>query len=346
MAANEGKRKRRINPALLWGGIGFVVVFLGVAVALWYLSQNGFDDRMAGMEQLVETYREEEPGAEPAAGEGERTYRVQEGDNLWSIARQGNLVDEPWEWRTIMVQNKDKIDYAFLAEESGQWKVLIETGEELRVRAQPPVETSGPVKKKFAVQLMTVPARRLPEALGIVKTLLSDGDYGYLYRIEEDGEPAYRVRVGFFETQQEADSAARAIVARYSEMPQYPRDYWVVVPSDRELRGDLLDFGAQRTRPWVIELPQRGTHGEALEELRQAAGLGEFVYIAQGRGGHAARFVYRTRIGFFETAEQADEVLQEHRERWPQLSRARIVELKNFAETLPGQRFKTRAPSS
>ena len=113
-----------------------------------------------------------------------------------------------------------------------------------------------------------------------------------------------------------------------------------MVPSDRELRGELLDFGAQRAKPWVIELPMRGTQGEALEEMKAATGLGEFVYIAQGRGNNMARWVYRTRIGFFETREAAEAVMSGNRDKLPQLADAQVIERVNFNETLPGQNFR------
>jgi hypothetical protein len=346
----DPKKGRR---ALIWGGLGLVVVFLGLVASLWYLSRERAVKETAlqppAPEPAPTAERPAPPPAAPAApaapvAPGERTYRVKEGENLWAIAREGVLVDNPWEWRTIMVQNKDKIDYAFVSEESGEWKVLVESGEELTVRARPPAAQEGAIKKKFAIQLMTLPAKQMGKALDLVKTLLRDGYYGYLYRIEDQGRVAYRIRVGFFETDQQANEVAQQILAKYQERPDSPRQYWVMVPSDRELRGELLDFGAQRAKPWVIELPMLGTQGEALEEMRSASGLGDFVYIAQGRGNNNARFVYRTRIGFFQSAQEAETVMARHKDRLPQLAEGRVVELSNFNEILPGQNFRLRKP--
>jgi hypothetical protein len=327
----------------MWGGLGLVALFVGVLAALWFLSKG----RVAE-EELVQAPRPAAPAERPAAPAeaekakpvepGERAYTVQEGENLWAIARKGVLVDDPFEWRTIMVQNKDKIDYAFVSEETGEWKVLVESGEELRVKAHPPMETAGPVTKKFAIQLMTVPEKQMAKALDVVKSLLADGYYGYLYRIEDQGKVAFRVRVGFFETEQNAREIAGNILAKYQG--RLPQQYWVMIPSDRELRGELLEFGAQRSKPFVLEMPLHGTHGEALDELKAASGIGDFVYIAQGRGNNFSRYVYRTRIGFFETKQQAEAFRDQNQDKLPKLSQAQAVELKNFEETLPGQHFK------
>jgi hypothetical protein len=335
----------------MWGGLGLIVLFIGVLASLWFLSKGRVSEEATQARRGPGSAAQ--PGAPPSeeegkegkpAGPGERTYRVQEGDNLWAIARKGVLVDDPFEWRTIMVQNKDKIDYAFVSEETGEWKVLVESGEELRVKAHPPLASTGPVAKKYAIQLMTVPEKQMRKALDMVKGLLSEGYYGYLYRIEDQGKTAFRVRVGFFETEPQAKEIAGQILAKFQG--KVPQQYWVMIPSDRELRGELLEFGAQRAKPWVIELPVRGTHGEALDEMRAATGIADFAYIAQGRGNNFSRYVYRTRIGFFETAQQAEAARSQHQDKLPQLSNAQVVELKNFEETLPGQNFKLNGKKS
>ena len=346
----ETPKKRGKGRGLMWGLLALLVLFLGVGASLWYLSRG----RMGGEGGIIpgisflrpEAERPGEAPGEVPAGPGERSYRVQEGENLWHIAKKGVLVEDPWEWRTILVQNKDKIDYAFVSEESGEWKVLVESGEELRVKARPPAPAEGAVKKKYAIQLMTVPAKQMRRALDMVKNLLADGFYGYVYRIEDQGKVAYRVRVGFYDTDKQADEIAREILAKYQSKPDYPKQYWVMVPSDRELRGELLDFGAQRAKPWVIELPMRGTQSEALEELKAASGVADFVYIAQGRGNNMSRWVYRTRIGFFQTKEEAEAVMTQHKDKLPQLADGRVVERTNFNETLPGQNFRLGKPKS
>jgi hypothetical protein len=343
------KKGGGVPRAVIWGGLGLIVLFVGVFASLWFLSKG----RPAHEE--AQTPRAPAAGVQPPsapsdgketkpAGPGERTYRVKEGENLWAIARKGVLVDDPFEWRTIMVQNKDKIDYAFVSEETGEWKVLVESGEELRVKAHPPVASSEPVTKKYAIQLITVPEKQMPKALDLVKGLLSEGYYGYLYRIEDQGKAAFRVRVGFFETEAQAKEIAGQILAKFQG--KLPQQYWVMIPSDRELRGELLEFGAQRAKPWVIELPVHGTHGEALEEMKAATGIGDFAYIAQGRGNGFSRYVYRTRIGFFATAQQAETARAQHQDKLPQMSQAQVVELKNFEETLPGQNFKLKGKKS
>ncbi|MBT4088594.1 MAG: hypothetical protein HOE30_08890, partial [Deltaproteobacteria bacterium] len=43
--------------------------------------------------------------------EAEKSYIVQEGDNLWKIAKKKDFLGDPWKWKTILIQNKCKINY-------------------------------------------------------------------------------------------------------------------------------------------------------------------------------------------------------------------------------------------
>lgn len=277
----------------------------------------------------------------PAPGE-EHTYTVKPGENLWKIAKEGTLVSSPWEWRTILVQNKDKIQYAFLSEEDGGWKVILDEGQQLKVKggvsaALP--DGQGKVGPQYAVQLLTVPEDRMERGMRIVRLLITDGYFAYLYRHEEQGKRFFRIRVGFYGTEDEAKQAGQALIARYGKLF---REYWAMRPSDEELKGQHLDFGVQQSRPWVVELPQRDSHHDALEDLRKVVGASEFAYISQKRDGTAspAHYIYRTRIGFFASEEDARTFVAAHKGSAPLLSDGRPVRVDNFLEAFPGQNIK------
>ncbi len=326
--------KLRIPPSVVWGGIGVLIVLLGAGSALYYYGRtqdNGFSFRKIRLPFLTK--------------KDVRTYTVQDGDNLWAIARKGELVESPWQWRDIVVQNKDKIDYTFVAQDSGHWKVLLEKGQTLSVTARPPPDPDAPVKKKFALQLLSAPEPNLNRALKIVRMMLGDGYYAYLYRIEVKGEQVYRVRVGFFETKALAEKAGKQIHARYAGKKIFPDKYMVFLPSFREMRGERLYYGVQKTRPWVIEFPHRETHAKALDDLKAVSQVSEFAYISQRKDPLSGLFLYRTRVGFFASADNAKELIkQQGKGKGTLWSQARVTSLQKFSEALPGQRVKVAAP--
>ena len=339
------EKKRGKSRLLLWIILASVVVVAGavVAVVLFGPADTPFiGEQVAGLRSLVGSpipqFGEVEPGV--PIPPGQRVHEVQEGETLWSIAKQSGLVSSPWEWRTILAQNRDKFDYALVTVATGEWKVLMESGQVLAVSDEPPPAPAGPVIKKYAVQLLTVSADQRQRAHDIVQRLLGEDVYAFMYLSEENGGPAYRVRAGFYETEDEAQAAADPIGARHAAAGTFPDEPWVTVSSDRELRGELFDFGAQRTSPWVIELPRRATHADAMADLRRAGDIGGFAHIAQKPGRSTSRFIYSLRIGFFTTYSAAQALLEENREGLPVLRDAQVIALKRFAELLPGQRFK------
>ncbi|MCZ6626898.1 MAG: SPOR domain-containing protein [SAR324 cluster bacterium] len=340
------ENKRRIPSVLLWGGIGVLILLLGAGSALFYFSRSQGDLGGFSLSTFsLPFFTKEEPTAPELEKPEARTYTVQEGDNLWAIAKKGELVDSPWQWRDIVVQNKDKIDYAFVSQETGDWKVLVAKGQTLSVTPEPPPDPDAPVKKKFALQLLATPEPNLNRALNIVKLLLSDGYYAYLYRIEVKGQQVYRIRVGFFETKKLAEEAGKQIHSRYAKKKIFPDEFMVFLPSFREMRGERLDFGVQKSRPRVIEFPHRETHARALEDLKAVSPASEFAYISQRKDPLSGLFLYRTRVGFFATAELAKQLILTQGENGEKLwHRARVTSLKTFKESLPGQRIKVAEP--
>jgi hypothetical protein len=194
--------------------------------------------------------------------------------------------------------------------------------------------------------MLTVPDTRLERAMRIVHQLIADGHFAYLYRKEADGKRFYRIRVGFYPTPEYAMQAGESILAKYAAQKVF-KEYWVMRPSDLELQGGHLDYGMQEARPWVVELPQRDSHHDALEDLRKVASASEFAYIAQKRDGSStpARYIYRTRIGFFASEGQAKDFIAAHKGTADVLSQGEPVRVKNLQEALPGQNMRLGKPA-
>ena len=156
------------------------------------------------------------------------------------------------------------------------------------------------------------------------------------------------MRVGFFENKGAAQRAGTEIHERYREKKIFRSDFMVFLPSFREMRGEGLEFGVQKTRPWVIEFPKRGTHQRALEDLKRVSPAAEFAYIAQKHDKLSGVYVYRTRVGYFSTQDDAMATIRSQAKNgadalkgkgglWDQ---AIVVSLEGFKETLPGQNVK------
>lgn len=339
---------RKISFTLLWVVISALLLVVGAASALVVIDPSlvslitgGGPPRAA----VAPAPQPPPPAAVEPATPGARSYRVREGENLWAIARKSGLVDSPWEWRTIVNQNRSQIDYAFIAENSGDWKVIVEKGRRLTVGPEPPRAAVGPVRKKFALQLISVPAARRDRAVEIVQALLNGGTFAYFYGAEVAGQAVYRVRAGFFENRRAAQAAGDRIREQARKEPLLPRHSFVVVPSDRELRGDLFEFGIQRTKPWVLEFPARETHREAVTALKQIAAPETFPYIAQKRDGKTGEFSYHVRVGYFRSRALADAFRAGHQAQ-REWHAARAVSLNGFSEALPGQNMKMKPPRS
>lgn len=354
-------KKRRLPVTLLWGLLGLVILLAGVASALYYMNEeqtaeNSFlrvtQDFVAKGRQTLEKGKslfddtiqrglseddkpmDEERGSrlEP---DGSRSYTVKAGENLWAIARESNLVDNPWEWRTILLQNADKIDYAFISEESGSWMVMMAEGQELTVREEERLAEPPPEGRKFAFQLASMAERQLNRAVQVVRILMRDGYYAYLYPFEQDSQIWYRIRSGFYDSKAKAKAVGEAVRERYTKQNYFPDPLWIVEPTSEELSGSDLVFGAQLINPWVAELADRDSHREALADLREVTGAGEFAYILQSRNPITRRFIYKVRIGFYNSEARTQEVLADKTDEvW---KGAKAIKIDQFEETLPGQ---------
>ncbi|MGK0289166.1 MAG: hypothetical protein ACI86H_000596, partial [bacterium] len=283
------------------------------------------------------------------------SYIVEKGDNLWSIAKKAKNIRNPWRWKTILIQNKDKIDYTIVSADTGKWKVIIDAGRRLKIKSidDKKKNISGQYeRKKFALQLMSLQLNKLDQAVDIVKFLIRDGYYAYLYRTKtkiktkrsKKGHYFYRIRTGFFATANEARSVGEEIYKRYKKKRIFPANFWPVLPSYSEISGELIDFGIQRSRPWVIQISNTSNRKTAIANLREITPFANFSYISQKKNRKAKGYSYRTRIGFFEKSAQAKLMLRKIQKTTKKFSNARIVEVLNIMESAPGQKTGTAFP--
>lgn len=308
-----------------------------------------------GQASQPETTPEAEPIEESIADEGERSFIVEEGDSLWKIAQRKDVLGDPRKWKTILIQNREKINYTIFSEETGQWKAMVDAGKRLVFRPKETDKTETSFdrtrKKRFAVQLMSLNTDQLEQAVDIVKMLITDGYHAYLYRTRDKIKPPsaskaqyfYRIRVGFFETKEEALVVGEEIAHRYEDRRIFPMDYWAVLPSYRELNGELIDFGIQRNKPYIIQLGVKNTREQAIEDLKDISSIVDFAYISQKQTPEGG-YLYRLRVGFFETEREANQVLSKIQSSTGNRNYdAQVLEIRHVMETAPGQ--QTGEPS-
>ena len=359
-AAAKGKAKKKSSSTMLWGLLGLVILTAGVLSALYYMNKDRIEsdsrlkvikDFVARVDKTIEsgkstlqTTLDKGKGAVgtptggmqlPRGTDSGRTYVVKPGENLWAIARESGLVENPWQWRTILRQNRDKIEWVFINDEEQDWKIMIAEGQMLTVDPNGQPEVQATKERKYAFQLTSMAEGAARRAEFIVRVLMRDGYYAYVYRAQEKGKVLYRVRSGFYDSEAKAKAVGAEIRERYAKEGYFPAEPWVIQPNEAERRGEGMVFGAQLVHPWVVELRDRETHADATKDLRAVSNQGDFAYIWQARHPDSGRFVYRVRVGFFATEDGAKAMAAQHQgDLW---AGAHPVKVDKFEETLPGQ---------
>ncbi|MEE8433817.1 MAG: SPOR domain-containing protein [bacterium] len=370
------KKKRSRAAVILWSFTGVLVLLLGGVALMFFQFPEILEDILgktlvqdirdripvpalqddAGSEQNIEKEtaaadRKERKARRGDQGDrdgpdilGERSHQVKPGESLWGIAKMGELVDNAWEWRTILLQNADKIDYAFISAEDisegkGAWMVMLPAGLELTVTQPLVSEYSGKMKgRKWIFQLAAVSEARVNKAISVVRILMRDGYYANLERFEQGDKVWYRIRSGFYDSEEAASETAEEIRERYLEENLFPHTPLIFRASSEERSGRGMVFGAQLANPWVIELARRDSHREALRDLHRVKGSGKLAYIWQTLDAPDGPYVYQVRIGFFGSEEEASDVFAGKNEGfWED---ARSIRIESLVESLPGQPHK------
>ncbi|MGK5093480.1 SPOR domain-containing protein [Deltaproteobacteria bacterium TL4] len=243
---------------------------------------------------------------------------LETGERFWDIIpfKEHKGLDYP-HWQTILIENQTKLDFTiFPKNPASKWDLLWE-GKKLKI--QFPEEKSDQKdilsrKKqgKYSVQMASIEEDRFSVAVGLTQKLIHDGYYAYLIKTETQYQKKYwyRVRVGFFKTTDEAQTIGQEIYYRYKDETDFPQNYWAVLPSSQELSKELIDLRAPINKPWVLELPYYSSAQNAIKDLPLFSAKTDFAYISQRWNTETKQVEYRTRIGFFETDEEAKKKLK------------------------------------
>ena len=237
-------------------------------------------------------------------------------------------------WHTIMVQNRHKIDYTITPFSPREWHLVRSKNS---IKVQFPYEMSGvkdilarKKRGKFSIQLISIEHDRFPHAVSLLKRLLHQGYYAYLQRTETEFENKYwfRVRVGFFKNLEDTRAAGNKIMQKFQEEELFSSKYWPVQPGPQELSRPVIDLRQPLNKPWVIQLPLYESHADVLKDLADLSTQTDFSYISQKlQSDSSDEQVYRIRIGFFETKQEAKRTVYGIKKKLPQFKKLKLIRL-------------------
>lgn len=239
-----------------------------------------------------------------------RPLLVESENNPWNLL-DGTNPPSADAWKPSLVQDQYLVYYSGISTTKSSWylteknqKMMIEFHHKNRESTDLLARTQ---KTKYAVQLLSLEEVYLPLALGMVERLIGDGYYAYLYRTEDKtlSQDWYRIRVGFFNSSDEAETIGKEIVQRYQSIGLLSGDLWPVTASAKETSGEIIHLRTQRDHPWMIQMPAYSSSVAALRDIASLLPLADFAYLSEKQGS------YRFRMGLFGTQEEAQAKLKE-----------------------------------
>lgn len=258
---------------------------------------------------------------------------VETGESYWEVSAPGTNGISDTVWHTIFIQNKSKYDYTVKPKGRTNWDIVKE-GRKIKAifqseQAKAKDILSRKKQGKYAIQMASLEEENFLKAVDILRMLINDGYYAYIYKTEKKykGKYWYRIRVGFFKTAEEAQSLGQEIYFRYRDQKIFPDNFWAVMPTSRELSKELIDLRQPINKPWMVELPHYLLKKQAIGDLPIFSSRTDFVHISQKMNPETGQVIYRTRIGFFETEAEAQNKLKRLSRANPIFSKARVVQL-------------------
>ncbi|MDX2470088.1 MAG: hypothetical protein QNL04_05875 [SAR324 cluster bacterium] len=263
----------------------------------------------------------------------------------WQILNRFEVLDFPKQRRIIWIQNKNSFFAPLFATKPQKWSPFVK---EKRVLTYNQFDSSkiDPSKisfskarnKRFGLQLFSLPEKNTPEAMQLVEDLLEKGFLGYLQRSQNknsvEGQKNqsyfYQIRVGFFDSEEDAVEAGEAIALLFPDHPLISKRLWVVLPSFGEISAELADFRIQRNKPVAISFSPVSTLDLALKQMITASPFTSFSYVTMQTLSNG-KFQYRLKVGFFENRAAADSSLKDILDKNPRLFKgAQISRAKDF----------------
>ncbi|MDT8446751.1 MAG: hypothetical protein RRB13_07630 [bacterium] len=256
----------------------------------------------------------ERPEAELIAA---RLFEVSSGH--WQLQQRPYVYTELSKPRVVAVMRQRKTFLPLASVEPGHFSYRIENETRLIVSQEEGRGENGQIsfdrsrKFRYALQLVSLPAKEIAKAWPLAEALVNQGYYVYWSRSDEprptkEGDQfLYKLRVGFYESEYETVQLANEIQGAFPEEPLIQHQLWPVLPEFDEVDLEVMDFGVQRSRPYCLDLASYRSLGEGLSEMAQVGGYFDVLYLSQKKDANG--YLYQLEAGFYLSQAEAQKAL-------------------------------------
>ena len=256
------KKKRRIEKGKLSIFIigGFLLLFLGLLTFEFrYLSfdENTSLDKSQQSDQTVhqsnqDTYQSKQNKDNTKKSNALKLFKKENSKNKKNLSTLEKSTDNSDNFIKSFFSKKF---VSFFSKKNATQKLEIDPeSTKLVEKSQSEFFNSKIVNKeqhKYSLQIMAVEEEYKTKALKITKHLVKEGYQAYTYKTPmkiisdtyPNGKYFYRVRVGFFQTREEAKKTGDKIFHTNSS---FPNDYYVIKAKSGEYDGKIITYGFQK----------------------------------------------------------------------------------------------------
>lgn len=164
-----------------------------------------------------------------------KEYKIEQGDTLWTIAGKDEVLDDPEGWWYLLKSNKKIIKSTY--KKDGKWYVIIPTGHTLVIPTRDEIKKINKDEKKsllhpWAVQVYSSKSQQ--NVKDFLNKIHKQGYLAYMTHIKLNNEDWYRLRIGFFSTEDEARKVGEKVVTDFNM-----EGFWTVLPSKGEVNAHI-----------------------------------------------------------------------------------------------------------
>ena len=158
-------------------------------------------------------------GANASSGQAEISLKPQD---VASIDAKNSITNESAEPILARAESHASDSTSNIAAVSATDSIPDADQERTKVNTSPRVHSLGNIQlgKKWSVQVAATPARDIADSL--VQRLKAKGYDGYVVQTEVKGQTYYRVRVGYFDSRQDAESVHQSLMRQEGYRDAYP----------------------------------------------------------------------------------------------------------------------------
>ncbi len=235
---------------------------------------------------------------------------------------------QPKLWYAIAQANPKHYQDAVFFAGNGTWRVPLKPnfrGLSVPTSARPP--RFRYFSQGYVVQVATFSTKQQSSAIKLTNRLIQQGYFAHLIRQQASTENPLEVRVGPFETREDAIRQTYPIVLKNPAA----KNAWIQRAG--RINSKSMVHGVTRSYLWVINVLRTEDFNTASKATKKLRFKNNLVYITQNRSVYG-KFFYSVRIGYFANPTAAQDTIYRLAPEWPTVQ---MVEINQLEESLPGQ---------